>query len=151
MEPVADALDAVERDAAHGGETGDGGGLHVDEGGVVGGGEAEFLRLSATLGLVTSHRSPASASQRKRSPVRASMTPAMLWRRAGQKIVAQSAGPADGEDERDGAAFFNGGEGARGGGGPAPAQAAIHSSSSLRCAQKRTPLRELWASRAPAA
>ena len=56
--------------------------------------------------------------------------------RAGSDLGAEGSGPAEGEDKIDGAAVFNGGEGAGGGGWPAPAQAAIHSSSSLRCAQK---------------
>ena len=42
-ETVADTLDAMERDAAHGCESGDGGCLHVDKGGAVGGSQTEFF------------------------------------------------------------------------------------------------------------
>ncbi len=52
--------------------------------------------------------------------------------RARGDFGAKRSGPADGEDQVDGAAFLDGGKGARGGGSwPAPAQAAIHSSSSV--------------------
>lgn len=40
---VADAFDAVERDSAHLGETGDGGGFHIDERGGISGDEAAFF------------------------------------------------------------------------------------------------------------
>src|SRR5579863_1164639 len=43
-EAVAHAFDAIEGDSAHGGEARDGGGFHIDEGRVVGRGEAILLR-----------------------------------------------------------------------------------------------------------
>ena len=115
VKAVADAFDAVERDAAHGGEAGDGGGLHVDEGGVVGGGEAALFGRSATLGLVASQSSPAPASQLKALAGADVDDAGDVVGRAGGDFGAERSGPADGEDEIDGAAVLDGGEGARGG------------------------------------
>ena len=141
-EAVADAFDAVKRDAAHGGEAGDGGGFHVDEGGVVGGRRGGAFRYrSATLGLVASQSFPAPASQLKRSPVRTSMTPATLWAVPGA-ISGRSAPAQPMEKTRSmGPPSSMAAKARVAADWPAPAQAAIHSSSSVRCAQKRVPSR----------
>src|SRR5579863_1368037 len=44
-EAVTHTFDAVEGDLTHKGEAGNGGGFHIDEGGVVSGGEAAFFLL----------------------------------------------------------------------------------------------------------
>ncbi len=74
-----------------------------------------FSGSSATRGLVASQSLPAPASQLKRSPVRASMTPAQLWALPAAMSEREGSGPADGDDEVDGTAIFNSGEGASGG------------------------------------
>jgi len=115
-EAVADALDAIERDVAHGGEAGDGGGFHVDEGGLVrgreavlfgvwghfwAGGKPEFARAGiAVEALASAHVDDSSD----------------VVGRAGGDFGAKRSGPADGEDEIDGTSVFDGVEGARGGG-----------------------------------
>ena len=116
LKPVADALDAIERDLAHRGQPGDGCGFHVDERGLVGRGQASFFGVIGNFGAGGQPRSPAPGIATK-ALARADVDHAgEIVGAAGSKIRRKGAGPADGEDKIDGSAVFNGGKGARGGG-----------------------------------
>ena len=102
---------------AHGGEAGDGGGFHVDQAGAVGGGEAALLRLDRRpWGWWQARVCPAPASQLKALAGPDVDDAGDVVGAAGRDVGVECSGPADGEDEVDGAAVFDGGEGAGRGG-----------------------------------
>ena len=113
---VTHAFDAIERDAAHGGEAGDGGCFHIDEAGVVvGGGEALFF---GEVGNHGAGEKPELACARIAVEALAGANvndAGDVVGRAWRDFLAESSGPADGKDKIDGTAVLDGGEGAGGG------------------------------------
>ena len=115
VERIAYALDGVERDAAHGGEAGDRGSFHVDQGGLVGGCKTALFGLvgdTGTGGKPEFARAGVAVEAFAGAGVYDS---GAVVGGAGGNVGGEGAGPADGDDEVDGAAIFNCGEGASGG------------------------------------
>jgi len=116
VEAVADALDGVEGDAAHEGEAGDGGGLHIDQVGAVVGGEAQFFGFVGDDGTGDEPAVACAGIAVEALAGAAVVDSGYVVGGACGNVGTESADPAEGEDEVDGAAVFNGGEGAGGGG-----------------------------------
>ncbi len=116
VEPVTDALDGIEGNAAHGGHAGNGSGFHVDEGGIIGGGQAAlFLATGDARTGDKPERAGAGLAMKALAGTRIDDAGDIVGE-AGGDLRTQGAGPADGENKIDRPAVFNAGEGAGGGG-----------------------------------
>ncbi len=128
---------------AHGGEARDGRGLHVDEGGVVGGGEAALLGVIGHLGTGDEPEISGSGIAVEALAGADVDDAGDVVGRAGGDFGAERSGPADGKDKIDGTAVFNGGEGA-GRGGLAGSGAGGDPLFFLGCAAPRSGCRCGW-------
>ena len=111
---VADSLDAIKRDAAHLGQTGDTRCLHVDEGGLVGFGEAQFFVGVGDSGAGHQPGIIWGTGSNKALPGSRIDDGGDVVGQAEQKLLAQGSRPAGGDHFVDGAGFFDLGKGACG-------------------------------------
>src|SRR5580658_4652248 len=101
VEPIAHALDAIKRNAAHCGQASDRGSFHINEGGVVRGSEAAFFGIRGHLGTggkpeiacarVTAESLAGAHVDDSRQVVSG----------ARHNISAERSGPADGKHQAD--------------------------------------------------
>ncbi len=112
---VADAFDAIKRDAAHGREPSDGRCLHIDQGGVIGRGKPPLFGLISHLRA--SHKPQISSSRVTGKALARERVnhPGHVVCRTGGSACAERSGPANREDEIDGTALFDRSKGASGG------------------------------------
>src|ERR1700679_482579 len=111
-EAVTDALDRVERNTAHLSQPRDGGAFHVDQIGLIGGGEALFFCPVGDDGA--GHKPTIARTGITMEALAGACVddPGDVVGSAGRQIRLERPDPTDRDDQVDGATVFNGGEGA---------------------------------------
>ncbi|WP_348261123.1 hypothetical protein P8935_15085 [Telmatobacter sp. DSM 110680] len=116
VEGITYAFDRIEGNAAHGSESGDGGGFHVDKGRFVGGGEAAFFGLVGYAGTGGEPELSGMGVAVEALTGSGIDDAGTIVSAASRDFGGEGARPADRDDEVDGPAVLDPGESAGGGG-----------------------------------